>query len=76
MAVYTIGKSPKSFMKSWLPALESRPENDFTLKLVKGKLIDEFKRRKGTKDSREYLQGAETVIKIDFRSLVIIKVTV
>lgn len=36
-----------------ITALESRPETDLTLNLVKGKLIDEYKRRKGIDSSRE-----------------------
>ena len=34
-----------------ITALESRPEKELTLSLMKGKLIDEFKRRKGVEGS-------------------------
>ena len=44
-------------------ALESRSEEDFTLKLVKSKLIDEFKGRKGTKNTRENVPSTESAMK-------------
>lgn len=36
-----------------ITALESRPETELTLSLVKGKLIDEYKRRKGVPDTED-----------------------
>jgi hypothetical protein len=36
-----------------ITALESRPDTELTLGFVKGKLIDEYKRRKGVPNSEE-----------------------
>lgn len=44
-----LGSLPESY-STLVTALGSRSEDELTLQLVKGKLIDEYKRRKNTKD--------------------------
>lgn len=44
-----LGSLPDSY-NSMINALESRPEKDLTISLVKGKLIDEYRRRTSNSD--------------------------
>ncbi|CAK9820236.1 Copia protein [Anthophora plagiata] len=66
MAAMLLGSLPESY-ETLVTALESRPEEDFTLQLVKSKLIDEFKRRKGAKDTRENVSNTELALKSHFK---------
>lgn len=51
MATMLLGNIPELY-ETLVTTLECRSEEDFTLKLVKSNLINEFKRRKGAKDIR------------------------
>ena len=57
MAAMLLGSLPESY--ETLTALESRFEGDFTLNLVKGKLIGEYKRRKEAKDARDKIMNQQ-----------------
>ena len=58
MAAMLLGSLPES-NESFVTDLESRFEGDFTLNLVKRKLIDEYKRRKGAKDARDKIMNKQ-----------------
>ena len=58
MAAMLLGSLPESY-ETFVTALESRFEGDFTLNLVKGKLIDEYKRRKEAKDARDKIMNQQ-----------------
>ena len=64
LAAMLLGSLPESY-DTLVTALESRPEKDITQQLIKSKLIDEYKRRKGQKDLRDNLIS-ETAMKITY----------
>lgn len=67
MATMLLGSLPESY-ETLVTALESRPENEITLSIVKGKLIDEYKRREGVKATREDIQETEAAMKTEFKN--------
>ena len=66
MAALLLGSLPESF-DTLVTALESRPEADLTLQLVKSKLIDEYKRRKGARETKEDSCGSEAAMKVSHK---------
>lgn len=63
VAALLLGSLPESY-ETLVTALESRPESDLTSQLVKNKLIDEYKRRQGAKDTRDNFRSRETAMKL------------
>ena len=64
LAAMLLGSLPESY-DTLITALESRPEKDITSQLIKSKLIDGYKRRKGQKDIRDNLIS-ETAVKTTY----------
>lgn len=60
-AALLLGSLPESF-DILVTALESRPDSDITFQFVKSKLLDEYKKRRGTQAMRDSSNG-ETAMK-------------
>lgn len=61
VASLILSSLPESY-NTLVTALESRPESDITSQFVKGKLIDEYKKRKGAKSFKDF-QSEESAMK-------------
>ena len=66
IAALLLGSLPESF-DTLVTALESRPEKDLTSQLVKSKLIDEYKRRKGARETKEDPCGSDAAMKVSHK---------
>lgn len=66
VACLYLSSLPESY-DTLVTALESRPETDLTSEFVKGRLIDEFRKRKGAKEIRESI-SKETAMKAEHKA--------